>query len=118
MKQVLLNILSNAVKFSRDGGAVTITADLNAAGGAVITIADAGIGMTAEQIERARQPFGQAHAATTKTYGGTGLGLPITQRLVELHGGELQIRSQPGDGTTVTATFPPSRTLHLLKHRA
>jgi signal transduction histidine kinase len=118
MKQILLNVLSNAVKFSRDGDAVTITADLNAAGGAVITIADGGIGMTPEQIERARQPFGQAHAATTKTYGGTGLGLPITQRLVELHGGELQITSRPGEGTTVTVVFPPSRTLHLLKHRA
>ncbi|MBV8650708.1 MAG: PAS-domain containing protein [Alphaproteobacteria bacterium] len=118
MKQILLNILSNAVKFSRDGDAVTITAELNAVGGAVISVADAGIGMTAEQIERARQPFGQAHAATTKTYGGTGLGLPITQRLVELHGGELQIASHPGEGTTVTAVFPPARTLHLLKHRA
>jgi two-component system cell cycle sensor histidine kinase PleC len=71
--------------------------------------------MTPEQIERAKQPFGQAHAATTKTYGGTGLGLPITLRLVELHHGELRIDSVPGKGTTVTVILPASRTLSQMK---
>jgi signal transduction histidine kinase len=71
--------------------------------------------MTNDQIERARQPFGQAHAATTRTYGGTGLGLPITQRLIELHDGELRINSVPGEGSSVAIVFPPLRTLSSLK---
>ncbi|HEX3498049.1 MAG TPA: PAS-domain containing protein [Stellaceae bacterium] len=115
VKQIVLNILSNAVKFSHDGGLVTITSGLDAAGGVFISITDHGIGMTADQIERSRQPFGQAHAATTRTYGGTGLGLPITQRLVELHDGELRINSVPGEGTSVAIVFPPLRTLSSLK---
>ncbi len=115
VKQIVLNILSNAVKFSRDGGTVTIASGLDAGGGVFISVADLGIGMTPEQIERARQPFGQAHAATTRAYGGTGLGLPITQRLVELHDGELRIDSVPGEGTRVSAIFPALRTLNSLK---
>ena len=114
MKQILLNILSNAVKFSHDGGAVTITSGLDSGGGVIITVSDTGIGMTPEQIERARQPFGQAHAATTRAYGGTGLGLPITQRLVELHSGELRIDSVHGEGTRVSIVLPPLRTLSSL----
>src|SRR5258708_5877460 len=115
MKQILLNILSNAVKFSHDGGAVTISSGLDSGVGVIITVSDTGIGMTPDQIERARQPFGQAHAATTRAYGGTGLGLPITQRLVELHDGELRIASVPGEGTSVAVVFPPLRTLSSLK---
>ncbi|MBV9521158.1 MAG: PAS-domain containing protein [Alphaproteobacteria bacterium] len=118
MKQILLNVLSNAVKFSRDGGAVAITAGPASDGGTIITVADGGIGMTEEQIERSRQPFGQAHAATTRSYGGTGLGLSITQRLVELHGGTLQITSRPGEGTTVAIILPPARTLSAMKQTA
>jgi PAS domain S-box-containing protein len=118
MKQILLNLLSNAVKFSRDGGAVTVSSGLNAQGGVLIQVADNGIGMTTEQIVRARQPFGQAHASTTNTYGGTGLGLPITQRLAELHGGELFINSRPNEGTTVSIVLPPSRTRVSSRKRA
>jgi signal transduction histidine kinase len=114
VKQIVLNILSNAVKFSHDGGTVTVSSGLDAGGGVFISISDHGIGMTTDQIERARQPFGQAHAATTRTYGGTGLGLPITQRLVELHDGELRIDSVPGEGTSVAIVFPPLRTLSSL----
>ena len=115
VKQIVLNILSNAVKFSHDGGTVTIASGLEAEGGVFISVTDHGIGMTPEQIERARQPFGQAHAATTRAYGGTGLGLPITQRLIELHDGELRIDSVPGEGTTVLVVFPALRTLNSLK---
>jgi signal transduction histidine kinase len=118
MKQILLNLLSNAVKFSREGGSVTITSGINAQGGVMIEVADTGIGMTPEQIVRARQPFGQAHASATNTYGGTGLGLPITQRLAELHGGELFIDSQPNEGTTVSIVLPPSRTRSSSRKRA
>jgi signal transduction histidine kinase len=118
MKQILLNLLSNAVKFSRDGGTVTITSGLDGEGGVMIQVADSGIGMTPEQIVRARQPFGQAHASTTNTYGGTGLGLPITQRLAELHGGELFIDSRAGEGTVVSIVLPPSRTRGNERKRA
>jgi signal transduction histidine kinase len=115
VKQIVLNILSNAVKFSHDGGTVTISSGLDGRSGVFISITDHGIGMTPDQIERSRQPFGQAHAATTRTYGGTGLGLPITQRLVELHEGELRINSVPGEGTSVAIIFPPLRTLSSLR---
>jgi signal transduction histidine kinase len=115
LKQIVLNILSNAVKFSHDDSTVTIASQLEADGGVIISVIDHGIGMTEEQIERARQPFGQAHAATTRAYGGTGLGLPITQRLVELHDGVLRIDSVPGGGTKVLILFPAMRTLNSLK---
>jgi signal transduction histidine kinase len=110
MKQCLLNLLSNAVKFSKVGGRVVVDAHVDAENRAVITIADDGIGMTEAEQERALQPFGQAHSSTTRTYGGTGLGLPITQGLVEAHGGTLAIVSSPKTGTSVSITLPAERT--------
>jgi signal transduction histidine kinase len=110
MKQCLLNLLSNAVKFSNTGGHVTIEARIDKENRTVLTVTDQGIGMTEEEQERALQPFGQAHNATTRTFGGTGLGLPITQGLVEAHGGTLVITSRPGEGTSVTVTLPSERT--------
>ncbi len=110
MKQCLLNLLSNAIKFSRIGGRVSVEAALDAENRTVLTIIDEGIGMSDEELERAMQPFGQAHSSTTRTYGGTGLGLPITQGLVEAHGGSLTIDSSPGRGTRVSIVLPPERT--------
>ena len=110
MKQCLLNLLSNAIKFSRIGGTVSVVAGIDAQGRTVLTIADEGIGMSGEELERAMQPFGQAHSSTTRTYGGTGLGLPITRGLVEAHGGTLVIDSRPGQGTRVSITLPAART--------
>jgi len=110
MKQCLLNLMSNAVKFSKMGGRVIIEARIDAHHRTVLTITDDGIGMTEEEQERALQPFGQAHSSTTRTYGGTGLGLPITQGLVEAHGGTLVITSHPGRGTSVSITLPAERT--------
>jgi len=110
MKQCLLNLLSNAVKFSNEDGRVVIDVHVDADNRTIITVADNGIGMTPEELERALQPFGQAHSSTTRTYGGTGLGLPITQGLVEAHGGTLSIVSKPGDGTSVSITLPAERT--------
>jgi signal transduction histidine kinase len=106
MKQCLLNLLSNAVKFCKVGGCVTVEARVDAQNRIVITITDDGIGMTEHEQERALQPFGQAHSSTTRTYGGTGLGLPITKGLVEAHGGTLTILSRPGTGTTVRLVLP------------
>ena len=110
MKQCLLNLLSNAVKFSKVGGRVVIEAKIDTEGRTLLTISDNGIGMTAEELERSLQPFGQAHSSTTRTYGGTGLGLPITQGLVEAHHGRLVITSRPGNGTSVAIILPAERT--------
>jgi signal transduction histidine kinase len=106
IKQITLNLLSNAVKFSHDGGRVDIRAWLDDAGDLVLEVEDAGIGMSADEIERALQPFGQAKPAMTKTHGGTGLGLPIAKGLAEAHDGHLVIESAPGQGTLVRITLP------------
>jgi signal transduction histidine kinase len=106
MKQIFLNLFSNAIKFSKDNGKVLIRVATGQADVAVIEIEDRGIGMDKEEQERALQPFGQAKPATTRNYGGTGLGLPITKGLVEAHGGTLTILSRPGEGTTVRLVLP------------
>jgi signal transduction histidine kinase len=110
MKQCLLNLLSNAIKFSERGGTIRVEASIAADGSSVIAIADDGIGMTDDELRRAMQPFGQAQASTTRTHGGTGLGLPITQGLIEAHGGVMSVVSAQGRGTRVTITLPPERT--------
>ena len=108
-KQILLNILSNAVKFSPDGGTVTATVATTSDGETAIEIRDDGIGMSPAELERALEPFGQVQSATTRRYAGTGLGLPITRRLIELHGGRLDIDTRPGAGTSVRIVFPAER---------
>jgi signal transduction histidine kinase len=110
MKQCLLNLLSNAIKFSPRGGTINVDATVDPEGRTVLTVTDDGIGMSEEELERALQPFGQAHTSTTRTYGGTGLGLPITRGLVEAHGGVMTIASTPGQGTRVSMILPPERT--------
>jgi signal transduction histidine kinase len=106
IKQVLLNLLSNAVKFSHERGRISIRAALDEHDALLLEIEDAGIGMSEAEIERALQPFGQATSATTRTHGGTGLGLPIAKGLVEAHGGNLTIESAPGKGTLVRVVLP------------
>jgi signal transduction histidine kinase len=106
MKQIFLNLLSNAIKFSREGGTVQVRVKADGPDVATFEIEDHGIGMNEEELERALQPFGQAQPATTRTYGGTGLGLPITKGLVEAHGGTLTISSRAGHGTTVQVVLP------------
>ncbi len=105
LRQVVLNLLSNAIKFTPSGGKVTIAA--NAREDAVmISVADTGIGMAEQDIPRALEPFGQISNALTRTHEGTGLGLPLSKSLIELHGGHLEISSAPNAGTTVTVTLP------------
>jgi PAS domain S-box-containing protein len=112
LEQVLLNLVSNAVKFTPAGGDVTVSAMLALSGEVAITVADSGIGMAPEDIPRALQPFGQIDNSLSRPHGGTGLGLPLAQRLVELHGGTLTVDSTLGKGTTVTVLLPVERT-HL-----
>ncbi len=106
LRQVLINLISNAIKFTSPGGSVVVEARENGRGGLVLTVADTGIGMTSEQVERALVPFQQAHDPMLGFSDGTGHGLPLSKNLVELHGGDLVIFSHPGEGTTVRVTMP------------
>ncbi len=105
--QVLQNLLSNAVKFSPRGSTVELSARADADGALVLTVSDAGGGMEAEEIAMALTRFGNVSDVTTTNAGGVGLGLPLSQELMKLHGGRLVIESKAGVGTRVEAQFPP-----------
>jgi signal transduction histidine kinase len=111
LRQVMLNLLSNAIKFTPSGGRVTLTLDRCPKGGVRIAVADTGIGIAAADIARALEPFGQVRNDAIKVQEGTGLGLPISKALIELHGGTFGLASKPGSGTTLTVTLPPERSL-------
>jgi signal transduction histidine kinase len=106
LRQVFLNLLSNAMKFTEPGGRVTLATATDAAGAVAVTVGDSGIGMTEAQIGVALAPFGQVDSRLARRYEGTGLGLPIAKALIELHGGTLSIASEPGHGTHVIVTLP------------
>lgn len=108
LRQILLNLLANAVKFTPEGGRVDVGVRVDHDRIAV-TVADTGIGMSAEQISIAFECFGQIDSKLSRRHAGTGLGLPITKQLVELHGGALEVASEPGVGTTVTVVLPAER---------
>jgi hypothetical protein len=104
VRQVLLNLLSNASKFT-ERGRITLVADRRGRE-VILQVSDTGIGMTPEQMSRLFEPFSQAETSTSKKYGGTGLGLAITRRFCELMGGEVAVTSEAGRGTTFTARLP------------
>ncbi|HET8727550.1 MAG TPA: ATP-binding protein [Alphaproteobacteria bacterium] len=108
-KQMLANLLTNAVKFTEPGGRVDVTADLTASGELALTVTDTGIGMAAKDIPRALEPFSQIDSPMTRRHQGTGLGLPLVKSLIELHGGRLELDSEPGRGTVARLVFPASR---------
>jgi signal transduction histidine kinase len=105
VKQVLLNLLYNAVKFTPEGGEVRLAADIAENGGICFTVSDIGIGISSEDIHKVLQPFGQVGTGLSRNFEGTGLGLPLAKSLTELHGGEFEIISRPNAGTTVRVTF-------------
>lgn len=111
LKQILLNLISNAIKFTNPGGSVLVTGRHATEGGVAFAVCDTGLGMTPEEIDIALEPFGQVDARLARQREGTGLGLPLARRLAELHGGFLQIDSEKGRGTTVTATLPAARAM-------
>lgn len=111
LRQIFLNILSNAVKFTQSGGEISVQADMAVNGTIGVRITDTGIGMAPHEIPRALQPFEQISSALTRAEQGTGLGLPLVKALTELHGGRFDIESEPGRGTTVSIFLPPDRTL-------
>ncbi|HYH39420.1 MAG TPA: HAMP domain-containing sensor histidine kinase [Azospirillum sp.] len=106
-RQMIVNLLSNACKFTPRGGRVRLEIRDGPRGGMLVTVSDTGCGMTPEGIVKALQRFGQVDNLQTRAQTGTGLGLPLVKGLVELHGGSLAIDSTPGQGTTVTLAFPP-----------
>jgi signal transduction histidine kinase len=105
VKQVLINLLSNAVKFTPESGIVTLSCQAWN-DGVQFTVADTGIGIDEKEMHVALAPFGQIDSQFNRKYEGTGLGLPIVKGIVELHGGTLDIKSEPGNGTTVIVRFP------------
>ena len=109
VKQMLLNLLSNALKFTPAGGRIGIALAVDENGGLGLSVSDSGVGIKPEDIPKALSVFGQIEDATDQAERGTGLGLPIMASLAELHGGFLKLESEPGKGTTATINFPANR---------
>jgi signal transduction histidine kinase len=111
LKQMLVNLLTNAIRFTPTGGTVRLAARLNAEGELEVAVADTGVGMTPREIEDSILPFVQVDSRLARRTPGSGLGLPITKRLIEMHGGRLALESAPDRGTTATLYFPAKRLL-------
>jgi signal transduction histidine kinase len=110
LRQILLNLLSNAIKFTPEGKTVALSCGRE--GDALyLRVADNGIGMNAEDLEKVMQPFHQVDNSFSRRYEGAGLGLPLTKSLVDMHGATMAIESQLGEGTTVTVRLPKDRIL-------
>lgn len=105
-KQVLYNLLSNAVKFTDDGGRVDITATPHDALRFSLTVKDTGIGIKPEDLKRLFREFEQLESGSSRQYEGTGLGLALTRRFVELQGGTIDVASESGQGSTFTVVLP------------
>jgi PAS domain S-box-containing protein len=111
LKQILLNLISNAVKFTPAAGSVRVTARLTHACCIEIEVADTGIGIAEEHQQIVFEPFGKVESSYAREHEGIGLGLPIVKALVQMHDGSLAMRSQLGEGTIMIITFPASRTM-------
>ncbi len=112
MKQILTNLLTNAIKFTNEGGSVTLSAIVDKEGQMIISVIDNGIGIAEKDIAVALAPFGQIESALSRKHQGTGLGLPLTRALVELHGGSFDLKSELGSGTTISLIFPASKVVY------
>ena len=111
MRQISLNLLSNALKFTPPGGTITLTVAGTSDGGQVLSVRDTGPGIPKEELPRVMQAFGQGSLAYESAEGGTGLGLPIVKSLVELHGGEFELLSELRQGTEALALLPRQRVM-------
>ena len=114
MRQICLNLLSNALKFTPKGGRVTLSVGPADDGGQVLIVKDTGPGIPKDEIPRVLQAFGQGSLAHENAEGGTGLGLPIVQNLIQLHGGLFNLKSEMRKGTEVSVTLPRKRVLHAV----
>lgn len=106
LKQILMNLLSNAVKFTPEGGKIRLRARVRTGGDIELSVIDTGIGIARSDLETVMEPFGQVESILTRKFDGTGLGLPLTRSLVEIHGGHMSIQSKQGLGTKVTIRLP------------
>jgi two-component system cell cycle sensor histidine kinase PleC len=111
IRQICLNLISNALKFTPRGGSITLTAGSTPEGGQTFVVKDTGPGIPKDEIPKVMQAFGQGSLAHRTAEGGTGLGLPIVQNLVILHGGTFELRSELRKGTEAIVILPPSRVL-------
>jgi len=109
IRQIVLNLLTNAIKFTNEGGKVTLSVVAEPGHAIVIQVQDTGIGIAQEDIVRVIRPFEQVETVLSRSHGGTGLGLPLTSKLTELHGGTFDIQSEVGKGTTVIVRLPAER---------
>ncbi len=113
IRQILINLVTNSIKYSLNGGTITVSTSLNAKNEIEVDVADQGVGIPEDRIKDAMEPFGQIHDPSTHSeiYQGTGLGLPLAKAMVELHGGVFSLKSKEGVGTTVKMSFSSSRTV-------
>jgi signal transduction histidine kinase len=111
IRQMLTNLLANAVKFTPGQGRVTIGATVDPGGTMTFAVTDTGIGIAAENFEKAMAPFGQVDSGLDRKYEGAGLGLPLARTFAEMHGASLHLASAVGEGTTVSVRFPGERVL-------
>ncbi len=110
VRQILINLVTNAVKYSSKGGTIKVMPTVEASGEIMITVQDEGVGIPEDRIQEAMEPFGQINEHTTSSvYQGTGLGLPLAKAMTEMHGGQLRLTSKVDEGTTVTIIFPKQR---------
>lgn len=114
VRQIVLNLMSNAVKFTQIGGEIRIRIGWTAGGGQYVSVKDNGPGIPENEIPLVLQAFGQGSLAIQTAEQGTGLGLPICQALVQMHGGTMDLRSVLREGTEVTVTFPPTRVMEVM----
>jgi signal transduction histidine kinase len=113
LKQILLNLLSNSVKFTPPGGTIEVAAELAADGDLLLTVTDTGVGFDLADLPRVLAPFGQVDSSLTRRYQGTGLGLPLVNSLAQLHGGRIDIDSKRGGGTRVVVRLPAARVIAI-----
>jgi PAS domain S-box-containing protein len=111
LKQILLNLITNAIKFTPSGGHVAVSSTILASGELALSVEDTGIGIAEDEQRKIFEPFVQAHRDNDRRQEGTGLGLPVTKHLVDLHGGSLELRSTTGIGTTIVVRLPASRVI-------
>lgn len=109
LRQILLNLIANAVKFTASGDAVTVRISTAADGGIIIEVIDQGIGIAPNDVARVMEPFVQIDSALNRAHPGTGLGLPLCKQLTELHGGVFTLESELNKGTTTRMVMPPDR---------
>ncbi|UUX49787.1 PAS domain-containing sensor histidine kinase [Nisaea acidiphila] len=109
VRQMVMNLVSNAIKFTEHGGAITIRSERDDTGAVHIIVQDTGIGIPETQLTRVMEPFVQVRETALLSHEGSGLGLSLVKRFVELHGGTIDLHSQVGSGTIVDLAFPLAR---------